>query len=92
MEWQAGEWIPMERVSAMTEAGVPASESLPLLLVLSRVERLIEKGTDMDRVDLVIVRTFLQSYITAFTARMVDMRRLVEVLAESRVSIEPSNN
>jgi len=82
----------MERVSAMTEAGVPASESLPLLLVLSRVERLIGEGTDMDRVDLVIVRTFLQSYITAFTARMVDMRRLVEVLAESRVSTEPSNN
>jgi hypothetical protein len=92
MEWQAGEWIPMERVSEMTEAGVPASESLPLLLVLSRVERLIAEGTDMDRADLVIVRTLLQSYIVAFTARMVDMRRLVEVLAESRVSTEPSNN
>jgi hypothetical protein len=92
MEWQAGEWIPTERVAAMTEAGVPAEESLPLLLLLSRIERLIADEGEMDRTDLVIARTLLQSYITAFTARMVDMRRLIEILAESRVSIEPSQN
>lgn len=92
MEWQAGEWVPMERVTAMTEAGVPATESLPLLLLLSRIERLIQEGDVMDRVDLVVARTLLQSYITHFTARMEDMKRLIEVLAESRVSTEPSKN